>query len=70
MKAMREAYGEALVDLGKENGSVVVLDADVSGSTRSALFKAAYPDRFFNIGIAEGNMAAIAAGMASEFNPG
>jgi len=62
MKAMREAYGEALVELGKKNSKVVVLDADVSSSTRSTLFGQAFPDRFFNIGIAEGNMAAIAAG--------
>ncbi|MDR3561043.1 MAG: transketolase family protein [Negativicutes bacterium] len=65
MKAMREAYGEALVELGKENSDVVVLDADVSGSTRTILFKNAHPDRFFNIGIAEGNMVSIAAGLAA-----
>ncbi|AIF49662.1 transketolase family protein [Pelosinus sp. UFO1] len=64
MKAMREAYGEALVELGKKNTQVVALDADVSGSTRSALFGKAFPDRFFNVGIAEGNMAAMAAGFA------
>jgi len=64
MKAMREAYGEALVELGKTNGKVVALDADVSGSTRSALFGKAFPERFFNVGIAEGNMAAMAAGFA------
>jgi len=65
MKAMREAYGEALVELGAANSSVVVLDADVASSTRSILFRNAYPDRFFNIGIAEANMAGIAAGMAA-----
>jgi transketolase len=65
MKAMREAYGEALVELGRENGNVVVLDADVAGSTRSILFKQAHPDRFFNLGIAEGNMVGIAAGLAT-----
>jgi len=64
MKAMREAYGEALVELGKVNPQVVALDADVSGSTRSALFGQAFPERFFNVGIAEGNMAAMAAGFA------
>lgn len=64
MKAMREAYGEALVELGKKNDNVVVLDADVSGSTRSALFGHAFPERFFNVGIAEGNMAAMAVGFA------
>jgi transketolase len=65
MKAMREAYGEALVELGKDNIDVVVLDADVAGSTRSVLFKQAHPERFFNLGIAEGNMVGIAAGLAT-----
>jgi transketolase len=65
MKAMREAYGEALVELGKINPDVLVLDADVSSSTRSALFGSAYPERFFNVGIAEGNMMSIAAGLAT-----
>ncbi len=62
-KATREAYGKALVEIGKDS-RVVVLDADLSGSTKSALFKKAYPDRFFNMGIAESNMAGVAAGMA------
>jgi transketolase len=65
MKAMREAYGEALVELGAINPNVVVMDADVSGSTRTVLFKNSYPDRFFNVGIAEGNMMSIAAGLAA-----
>jgi len=65
MKAMREAYGEALVELGGKNPRVVVLDADVSSSSRSVLFKNAYPERFFNVGIAEGNMVGIAAGLAT-----
>ena len=65
MKAMREAYGEALVELGKSNADVVVLDADVSSSSRSVLFKNVYPDRFVNVGIAEGNMVAMAAGLAA-----
>jgi transketolase C-terminal domain/subunit len=65
MKAMREAYGEALVELGRTNPNVLVLDADLSAATRSALFKDAYPERFFNVGVAEGNMVSIAAGMAS-----
>ena len=64
MKSMREAYGEALVELGRTNPNVLVLDADLSGSTRSVLFKNAYPERFFNVGVAEGNMVSIAAGMA------
>jgi transketolase len=65
MKAMRDAYGEALVELGKVNEDVVVLDADVSSSTKSGLFGKEFPERFFNIGIAEGNMTAISAGMAA-----
>ncbi len=65
MKAMREAYGEALAELGAVNPRVLVLDADVASSTRSILFGNTHPDRFFNIGIAEGNMAGIAAGLAS-----
>ena len=64
-KAIREVYGEALVKYGKDNTDVVVLDADVSGSTKSAIFGKACPDRFFNMGIAEANMTAAAAGMAS-----
>jgi len=65
MKAMREAYGETLVELGRLDPDVIVLDADVSGSTRTVLFKNAFPERFFNIGIAEGNMVGIAAGLAA-----
>ncbi len=64
-KEMRGIFGEALRDLGAENEKVVVLDADLSGATKSATFGAAYPDRFYNIGIAEANMVSIAAGMAS-----
>ncbi len=62
-KATREAYGKALVDIGK-NELVVALDADLSGSTKSADFKKVYPNRFFNMGIAESNMVDVAAGMA------
>lgn len=64
-KAIRDAYGESLAKYGKENKNVVVLDADVSGSTKSAVFGKACPERFFNMGIAEANMTAVAAGMAS-----
>ncbi len=63
--ATRDAYGEALVELGKDNPQVVVLDADLSKSTKTAGFGKAYPDRFFNIGIAEANMMGIAAGLAA-----
>ncbi len=64
-KAIRDVYGEALQKYGGLNQNVVVLDADVSGSTKSALFGRQYPERFFNVGIAEANMAAMAAGFAS-----
>ena len=64
-KSIREAYGEALVELGGINDQVVVLDADVSNSTRTIYFGQKFPDRFFNFGIAEANMMAAAAGMAS-----
>ncbi len=63
-KATREAYGRALVELGKRDKKVVALDADLSGSTKSIEFKKQFPDRFFNMGIAEANMAGTAAGMA------
>ena len=63
--ATREAYGKALVELGAENDKVVVLDADLAGATMTKHFKAAYPDRFFDCGIAEGNMIGIAAGLAA-----
>ncbi len=64
-KAIRDVYGDALVKFGKDNKDVVVLDADVSGSTKSAVFGKACPDRFFNVGIAEANMTAMAGGLAS-----
>lgn len=64
-KAIRDVYGEALVKYGKDNKNVVVLDADVSGSTKSAVFGKACPERFFNVGIAEANMTAMAGGLAS-----
>lgn len=61
----RQAYGEELVALGAENKNVVVLDADLSKSTMSTLFEQAYPDRFFEMGIAEQNMLSTAAGLAA-----
>ena len=63
--ATRQAYGEELAALGATHPELVVLDADLSGSTMTKLFKAAFPDRFFNAGIAEQNMVAMAAGLAA-----
>ncbi len=63
-KATREAYGKALVELGKKDDRVVVLDADLSGSTKSKEFQKQFSNRFFNMGIAEANMVGVAAGMA------
>ena len=65
MLYQRDVYGQTLVELGKTNKEIVVLDADLSSSTRTSLFAKAYPDRFFNFGVAEQNMMATAAGMAS-----
>ena len=63
--AMRDAFGTKLTELGATHPELVVLDADVSSSTKSALFGKAFPDRFFNVGVAEGNMVDIAAGLAT-----
>lgn len=60
----RDVYGKTLVELGKTNKDLVVLDADLSSSTRTGLFATAFPDRFFNFGVAEQNMMATAAGLA------
>ena len=62
--ATRASYGKALVELGAENPDIVVLDADLSGSTQTKKFADVYPDRFFNAGIAEANMMGMAAGLA------
>ncbi len=62
--ATRQAYGQALVELGKEKENLIVMDADLSKSTMTAEFKKAYPERFFNMGIAEQNLYAAAAGLA------
>jgi len=63
--ATREAYGQALVALGAENNNIVVLDADLSKSTKTADFAKHYPERFFNMGIAEQNLMGTAAGLAA-----
>ena len=65
MKATRESYGEALLELGKENKNVVVLDADLSSATKTNLFAKEFPNRFFDMGIAEQNMMSTAAGIAT-----
>ena len=63
--ALREVFGKTLVELGHENKNIVVLDADVSPSTMTVYFQKAFPERFFEIGIAEANMIGVAAGLAA-----
>ena len=63
--ATRASYGEALVELGKEHDDLVVLDADLAAATKTGTFKKAFPDRFFDCGIAESNLMGVAAGIAS-----
>lgn len=63
--AMREAFGQALVELGRRNPDVVVLDADLAPATKTIYFAQAFPDRFIQVGIAEQNMVGIAAGLAT-----
>ena len=63
--ATRQSYGEALVELGAEHDDFVVLDADLAAATQTGKFKAAYPDRFFDAGIAESNLMGLAAGIAT-----
>lgn len=65
-KSIRKAYGQTLLELGRENNDIVVLDADLAGSTQTILFGKEFPDRFFNMGIAEQDMMATAAGLASQ----
>jgi len=64
-KATREAYGDALLEVGTENKNIIVIDADLAKSTFSWTFGKAFPERFFNIGIQEANMVGIASGLAS-----
>ena len=63
--ATREGYGKGLLELGREHDNVVVLDADLAGSTKTGVFKKAFPDRHFNCGIAEANMMCVAAGLST-----
>ena len=65
MIATRESYGNTLAELGAENSNIVVLDADLAGSTKTAVFGKAFPERHINCGIAEGNMMSVAAGLAT-----
>ena len=62
--ATRDAYGQILVELGKADPKIVVLDADLASSTRTGLFAKAFPDRFFNVGISEANLVGLAGGLA------
>lgn len=64
-KATRESFGETLVELGKENPDIVVLDADLAEATKTNIFKKKFPERFIDCGIAESNMIGIAAGLAT-----
>lgn len=64
-KATRQSYGEALVELGKKNNNIVVFDADLSSATKTNLFAKEFPDRFFDMGIAEQNMISTAAGVST-----
>ena len=64
-KATRQSYGEALLELGKKNKDIVVLDADLSGATKTELFAKEFPDRFLDMGIAESNMMSTAAGLST-----
>src|SRR3712207_5205562 len=64
-KSTRQAYGEALVELGQQNKNIVVLDADLSKSTKTDLFKKSFPERHINVGIAEADLIGTAAGFAT-----
>lgn len=63
--ATRQSYGEALAKLGEENKNIVVLDADLSGATQTAIFAKKFPDRFFDMGIAEQDMIGTAVGLST-----
>jgi transketolase len=65
LEATREAYGRTLVELGKANPNIVVLDADLSVSTKTSLFGKEFPERFFDMGVAEQDMIAVAAGLST-----
>ncbi|MCK5512112.1 MAG: hypothetical protein KAI96_04850, partial [Thermodesulfovibrionia bacterium] len=63
-KATRDAYGETLLELGEKNPDIVVLDADLSGSTKTSTFAKQFPHRFFNLGVSEQDMIGTAAGLS------
>ncbi len=63
--ATREGYGEALIELADQYDNLLVMDADLAGATKTGMFRKAHPERFFNAGIAEGNMMSVAAGLAA-----
>ncbi len=63
--ATREGYGEMLIELADQYDNLIVMDADLAGATKTGMFKKAHPERFFNAGIAEGNMMCVAAGLAA-----
>ncbi len=64
-RPLREVFGEALIQLGKANPRLLVLDADLSEATKTVMFKKVFPDRFFNVGIAEANLVCVAAGLST-----
>ena len=64
-KATRDAFGDALLELGKKNPRIVALDGDLSNSTKTEVFGKEFPERFFNVGIAESNLVGMAGGLAS-----
>ena len=64
-KATRQSYGEALAELGEENKNVVVLDADLSGATKTSIFAKEFPERFFDMGIAEQDMMGTGSGLST-----
>lgn len=64
-KATRQSYGEKLAELGEENKDIVVLDADLSGATKTSVFAKKFPERFFDMGISEQDMMSTAAGLAT-----
>src|SRR5690554_6786529 len=63
--ATRDAFGKVLVEIGRENKNLVVLDGDVGNSTRTEFFGKEFPDRFFNVGIAESNLIGVASGLSA-----